>query len=62
MNNLAQLLKTLTPIKVIDRLNEQVASIARKLIYNASQIHTLEKMRDTLLPKLMSEEIRIKYE
>ena len=27
---------------------------------NSKQIHTLEKLRDTLLPKLMSGEVRIK--
>ena len=30
-----------------------------KLLSNSSQIHTLEKLRDTLLPKLMSGEVLI---
>ncbi len=34
----------------------------RKVDVNISQIHTLEKLRDTLLPKLMSGEVRVKYE
>ena len=29
---------------------------------NNKQIHTLEKLRDALLPKLISGEVRIKYE
>ncbi len=29
---------------------------------NSKQIHTLEKLRDTLLPKLMSGEVRVKLE
>jgi type I restriction enzyme R subunit len=29
---------------------------------NNKQIHTLEKLRDTLLPKLMSGEVRVKLE
>lgn len=47
------------PVEVIERLNEQLESIAKKLSYNAKQIPTLEKMRDTLLPKLMSGEVRV---
>jgi type I restriction enzyme S subunit len=34
----------------------------RKVDVNMSQIRTLEKLRDTLLPKLMSGEVRVKYE
>jgi len=34
----------------------------RKVDVNISQIHTLEKLRNTLLPKLMSGEVRVKYE
>lgn len=33
-----------------------------KIKANIYQIHTLEKLRDTLLPKLMSGEVRVKYE
>ena len=32
-----------------------------KIIENTTQIQTLEKMRDTLLPKLMSGKVRVKY-
>jgi len=31
-----------------------------KIKSNQNQIHTLEKLRDTLLPKLMSGEVRVK--
>ena len=34
----------------------------RKVDVNIFQLHTLEKLRDTLLPKLMSGEVRVKYE
>ncbi len=34
----------------------------RKVDVNISQIHTLEKLRNPLLPKLMSGEVRVKYE
>lgn len=33
-----------------------------KITANVFQIHTLEKLRDTLLPKLMSGEVRVDYE
>ena len=35
--------------------------LIQKLLNNRIQIHTLEKLRDTLLPKLMSGEVRIQY-
>jgi len=45
---------------------ERFANVANPLIYkllnNQIQIRTLEKLRDTLLPKLMSGEVRVKYE
>jgi len=31
----------------------------KKLMANLEQIHSLEKLRDTLLPKLMSGEVRV---
>lgn len=47
------------PLAIIEKLNLQLAGIIPKLEKNANQIQTLEKLRDTLLPKLMSGEIRI---
>ncbi len=41
-------------------LNSKVAPIFMKVMENRVQIRTLEKLRDTLLPKLMSGEIRVK--
>lgn len=32
-----------------------------KLITNQKQIRTIEQLRDTLLPKLMSGEVRVAY-
>lgn len=32
----------------------------KKIIQNTQQIKTLENMRDTLLPKLMSGEVKVK--
>jgi type I restriction enzyme S subunit len=45
-----------------DELKEMTKSMAPlmdKLIVNNKQIRTLEKLRDTLLPKLMSGEVRV---
>ena len=52
------------PIPIADNkslgfFDEQVKPIFEKLLKNSTQIITLEKMRDTLLPKLMSGEISI---
>lgn len=46
---------------VIQKFNDYLKSIESKLIYNSKQIQTLEKLRDTLLPKLMSGEVRVEY-
>lgn len=40
----------------------QLLSLFNKAIFNLGQIRTLEKLRDTLLPKLMSGEVRVEYE
>ena len=40
-------------------LTEQMAPLIEKQIINAKQIKTLEKLRDNLLPKLMSGEVRV---
>ena len=47
------------PLATIEELNLQLAGITPKLEINAKQIRTLEKLRDTLLPKLMSGEVRV---
>lgn len=47
------------PESVIREFNSFAESIAPKLHSNFLQIRTLEKLRDTLLPKLMSGEVRV---
>jgi type I restriction enzyme S subunit len=42
--------------------NKTVRSIFQKMKNNNSQIQTLSKLRDTLLPKLMKGEIRVRSE
>jgi len=42
-------------------MDKQVSPLIDKLILNNKQIRTLEQMRDTLLPKLMSGEVKVDY-
>lgn len=46
--------------KILLKFNEIVKEFFFKISFNQQQILTLEKLRDTLLPKLMSGEIRVK--
>lgn len=50
---------SIPPMVVLDEMSEQMMPILNKQIANTRQIRTLEKLRDTLLPKLMSGEVRV---
>lgn len=50
---------SIPPIEVQEKLNSQLKLIYEKNDTNYLQIQTLEKLRDTLLPKLMSGEVRV---
>ena len=52
---------TIPPINNVEIFQYEVKPIDDKIIRNSTQIRTLEKMRDTLLPKLMSGEVRVDY-
>ena len=47
---------------VIDKFNAIISPIVPKLHNNFIQIRTLETLRDTLLPKLMSGEVRVHFD
>jgi type I restriction enzyme, S subunit len=47
-------------IAALESFSERVTPCLTKVLNNKAQIKTLEKLRDTLLPKLMSGEIRVK--
>ena len=47
------------PVKVLEKYSEEVTPFLEKVRKNESKIRTLEKLRDTLLPKLMSGEVRV---
>ena len=52
----------LPPENKIKDFNSIVRPLFDKIVRNISQIRTLEKLRDTLLPKLISGEVRVEYE
>ena len=49
----------IVPSKLIDEYNIQAIPLFKKEVINQQQISALEKLRDTLLPKLMSGEVRV---
>lgn len=51
---------TIPPDEVINQFQTIAKPIDDKVIENCKQINTLEKLRDTLLPKLMSGEVRVR--
>jgi type I restriction enzyme S subunit len=42
-------------------LGNKIEPLFKKIIFNQSQILTLTQLRDTLLPKLMSGEVRVDF-
>lgn len=52
----------LPPQEKLEAFSEYAGNAWNKIEYNHIQIRTLEKLRDTLLPKLMSGEVRVECE
>ena len=50
----------LPPIGLVNSFTERVSPLIKKQFVNQKQIQTLTQLRDTLLPKLMSGEVRVK--
>lgn len=46
----------------LERYSSLIAPSMQKATFNKQQIQTLENLRDTLLPKLMSGEVRVQYQ
>ena len=59
ISGLKQITFKVPPIEIIKLAEEKLNAIYNKVDGNQKQIQTLEKLRDNLLPKLMSGEIRI---
>ena len=55
-------LVNIPPEVEIKGFENEVKPIFLKILNNSKNIQTLEKLRDTLLPKLMSGEVRVNYE
>jgi len=54
-------IEVITPsFKVLEAFNQKAESVHQKIVNNLTQSRTLATIRDTLLPKLMSGEIRVK--
>lgn len=51
----------LPPTELIESFICQADVWLSRIDFNNKQVHTLEKLRDTLLPKLMSGEARVEY-
>jgi type I restriction enzyme S subunit len=50
---------TIPDVETLHRFNHFALLALEKITYNLRQIQTLQKLRDTLLPKLMSGEVRV---
>jgi len=61
-NNVHELETELPPKALIEKFEEITKTYFRKIKSNQTQIRTLTQTRDTLLPKLMSGEIRLNYD
>ncbi|AKH89437.1 restriction endonuclease subunit S [Edwardsiella tarda] len=61
LDHLKKFSVNLPSVATLGMLNELLDSFESKLINNSKQIDSLEKLRDTLLPKLMSGEVRVQY-
>ena len=57
-----ELAVALPPHQIMTAFQEPVEAVFNKILDNQKQIQTLEKLRDTLLPKLMSGEVRVQFE
>lgn len=51
----------LPPQEKLDAFSEYAYNVWSKIEYNHTQIRTIEKLRDTLLPKLISGEVKVGY-
>lgn len=59
MSNMAM---QVPPSDLLEKFSIEITPVLKRVHTNKIQIKTLEKLRDTLLPKLMSGEVRLDYE
>jgi type I restriction enzyme S subunit len=46
--------------EIVEKYNSRVTNVFSKILINQEQIRTLSTLRDSLLPRLMSGEVRVK--
>jgi type I restriction enzyme, S subunit len=61
-SNLQSLIVRIPSEKSVDKITNLVSNIFSKILANTQQIQTLSQTRDTLLPRLMSGEVRVGVE
>jgi type I restriction enzyme S subunit len=59
-SDIIKLICKLPPIKIMHMFAKQTETIFARILHNTAEIKTIEEIRDTLLPKLMSGEMRVK--
>ena len=59
-NDFQEMEVIIPPIEMVEKFQEEVKPIDDKIIQNCNQIRTLTALRDTLMPKLMSGEVRVR--
>jgi len=59
LGNLRNIIFNLPNYEILDLFNKKIEPIFEKIMQNTKQIQTLEDLRDTLLPKLLSGEVRV---
>ncbi|WP_296277248.1 restriction endonuclease subunit S [Pseudomonas sp. UBA7530] len=60
-SDLETITSSIPTINFIERFENEAKPINDKIIRSCEQINSLEKLRDTLLPKLVSGEVRVSY-
>lgn len=59
-SDIIKLICKLPPIKIMHMFAKQTETVFARILHNTAEIKTIEEIRDTLLPKLMSGEMRVK--
>lgn len=59
--DLAAALVSVPPLDELEVMSAQMTPLVDKQIINSKQIRAIEKLRDTLLPKLMNGEVRVAF-
>lgn len=58
-NTFRDIKTVIPPLSVVTDFESSVSTFFKKIISNKEQVYSIEKLRDTVLPKLMSGEVRV---